>query len=105
MVNAVNPHKQHTQKRCNSLDENEVVSAIGLVIQGDSKKTTVKKGEVISVGPGRTNTNGTLIPTTVKEGDVVYFNNYEATPVTNPDKASKDELIVVSEQSIYVIVE
>ena len=87
------------------IDENEVVSSIGLVIQGDSKKTTVKKGEVISVGPGRTNTNGTLIPTTVKEGDVVYFNNYEATPVTNPDKASKDELIVVSEQSIYVIVE
>ena len=87
------------------IDENEVVSSIGLVIQGDSKKTTVKKGEVISVGPGRTNTNGTLIPTTVKEGDVVYFNNYEATPVTNPDKTSKDELIVVSEQSIYVIVE
>ena len=87
------------------IDENEVVSSIGLVIQGDSKKTTVKKGKVISVGPGRTNTNGTLIPTTVKEGDVVYFNNYEATPVTNPDKASKDELIVVSEQSIYVIVE
>ena len=87
------------------IDENEVVSSIGLVIQGDAKKTTVKKGEVISVGPGRTNTNGTLIPTTVKEGDVVYFNNYEATPVTNPDKASKDELIVVSEQSIYVIVE
>ena len=87
------------------IDENEAVSSIGLVIQGDSKKTTVKKGEVISVGPGRTNTNGTLIPTTVKEGDVVYFNNYEATPVTNPDKASKDELIVVSEQSIYVIVE
>jgi chaperonin GroES len=87
------------------IDENEVVSSIGLVIQGDSKKTTVKKGEVISVGPGRTTTNGTLIPTTVKEGDVVYFNNYEATPVTNPDKASKDELIVVSEQSIYVIVE
>lgn len=87
------------------IDENEVVSSIGLVIQGDSKKTTVKKGEVISVGPGRTNTNGTLIPTTVKEGDIVYFNNYEATPVTNPDKASKDELIVVSEQSIYVIVE
>lgn len=87
------------------IDENEVVSSIGLVIQGDSKKTTVKKGEVIFVGPGRTTTNGTLIPTTVKEGDVVYFNNYEATPVTNPDKASKDELIVVSEQSIYVIVE
>lgn len=60
---------------------------------------------MICFGPGRTNTNGTLIPTTVKEGDVVYFNNYEATPVTNPDKASKDELIVVSEQSIYVIVE
>ena len=25
------------------IDENEVVSSIGLVIQGDSKKTTVKK--------------------------------------------------------------
>lgn len=87
------------------IEENEVVSSIGLVIQGDSKKTTVKKGKVVAVGPGRTNTNGVTIPTTVKEGDVVYFNNYEATPVTNPDKASKDELIVVSEQSIYVIVE
>lgn len=87
------------------IEENEVVSSIGLVIQGDSKKTTVKKGQVISVGPGRTLQNGTVIPTSVQVGDVVYFNNYEATSVTNPDKTSKDEFIVVSEQSIYVIVE
>jgi chaperonin GroES len=45
----------------------------GGIIVPDLGKEKNEIGEVIAVGPGRYTVTGTLIPTTLKEGDVVVL--------------------------------
>lgn len=49
----------------------------GLIIAGKERSDT---GVVIAVGPGKVSDNGVLIPTVVKEGDTVLFNEFAGQP-------------------------
>jgi chaperonin GroES len=57
----------------------EAETSRGGIIIPDSAKEKPQEGEVISVGPGKTNDQGKLIPLTVKVGDRVYFGKYSGT--------------------------
>ncbi|MEO0140340.1 MAG: co-chaperone GroES [candidate division WOR-3 bacterium] len=81
------------------LEEEEVAEG-GIVIPDTAKEKPIK-GEVIAVGPGRTDENGKLIPMSVKEGDIVVFRKYAGNEITIGD----EELLIVDEDDILAIVE
>jgi chaperonin GroES len=54
-------------------------TASGIVIPGASREPE-SKGLVVSVGPGRVNKKGILVPMTVQVGDVVHYNRHTGVP-------------------------
>ena len=60
--------------------EAEQVTASGLVIP-DTAKEKPQEGEVVAVGPGRTDDDGKRIPVDVAEGDIIIFSKYGGTEV------------------------
>jgi chaperonin GroES len=77
------------------LDAEEVTSS-GLVIP-DTAKEKPQEGEVLAVGPGRWDEDGSKrIPLDVKEGDRVLYSKYAGTEV----KIDGEELLVVPARDI-----
>lgn len=60
--------------------EAEEKTASGIIIP-DTAKEKPQQGLVLAVGPGRVE-NGTMVETTVKEGDTVLYGKYAGTEVT-----------------------
>jgi len=58
--------------------EQEEKTQSGIVLP-DTAKEKPSKAEVISVGPGKRDDKGALIPMPVKEGDIVVFAKYSGT--------------------------
>jgi len=78
-------------------------SAAGIYIPETAQKEKSKHGIVIAVGPGRTNDEGRLIPTTVKVGARVIFNSGWDNEVEM--KGDDAEYFLVRESDILAIVE
>jgi len=76
--------------------ENQNKTEGGIIIP-DTAKEKVQTAEVVATGPGRTNEQGTLIPMTVKKGDLVYFSKYSGTEVD-------DNHLIVREDDILGII-
>jgi chaperonin GroES len=57
-------------------------------------------GHVMAVGPGKTYSNGEIIPLAVKEGDEVIYSQYAGQTF----KIGEDELIALREDDIYAVV-
>jgi chaperonin GroES len=74
------------------------MSAGGIYIP-DNAKEKPAEGEVIAAGLGRMSSDGTLMPMTVRTGDVVLFNRYAGQTV----KVDNDEYIIVSESEVFGI--
>ncbi|MAF81043.1 co-chaperone GroES [bacterium] len=74
----------------------EEVTASGIVLPDTVDKEKPMQGEVIAVGPGRTQDNGQVIPVGVSAGDKVLFTKYA------PDEIEIDneEYLVVSADKI-----
>jgi len=81
------------------LDEGEVKK--GGIIIPDSAKEKPMEGKVISVGPGKRDDNGKLIPMNVKKGDKILLPKYGGTEV----KIDDVEYQVVREDDILGIIE
>jgi len=58
--------------------ESEEKTASGLFLPSSAKEKP-QEGEVIAVGPGRSNDKGEVIALTVKTGDRVLFGKYSGT--------------------------
>ena len=80
--------------------EEERTSPGGIVLP-DSATEKQDLGEVISVGPGKTNKDGNLTPVGVKAGDTVMFGQYAGSKV----KFNGEELLIMSEDDILAVVE
>lgn len=65
----------------------------------DTAKEKPMQGEVIAVGPGRTE-DGKRVPMEVKAGDVVLYGKYSGTEVT----INGDQLLILRESDILAIV-
>lgn len=81
-------------------DAEKEETAGGILIPDNSKEKP-STGTVIKVGPGVVNeTSGQLIPTTVKEGDRIFFLRYGGQQVTVEDK----EYTILKETEILGII-
>lgn len=72
----------------------------GGILLPETSKEKPKEGEVIAVGPGKYDDNGSLKPVEVKVGDKVLFSNYAGTEV----KLDEEDLLILSEDDILVVV-
>lgn len=55
-------------------------SAGGIVLSATTKEGS-GKGQIVSVGPGKTNENGQPVPMTVQAGQTVYYSKYAGTEI------------------------
>jgi len=79
--------------------EEERKSAGGIVIP-DTAAEKPSMGEVVAVGPGKTDENGKLQPMGVKAGDKILFGKYSGTTV----KIDGEELLVMREEDVMAVV-
>ncbi len=80
--------------------DSETKTASGIVIP-DSAAEKPDQGEVLAVGPGKTNDKGDLTALTVKVGDRVWFGKFSGQTV----KVNGDELLVMKEEDLFAVVE
>ncbi|MFZ3054627.1 MAG: co-chaperone GroES [Minisyncoccales bacterium] len=66
-----------------------------------AEKDGPKQGRVISVGPGKKNSAGKVVPMDVKKGDVVLFSKYAPHEIKIGDK----EYLVLKEEDILCVIE
>ena len=80
--------------------EEETVSAGGIVLPGTAKEKPTQ-GEVLAVGTGKPLDSGEIRPMSVKAGDRVLFGQYSGNTV----KIDGDEVVILSENEIYGVIE
>ncbi len=79
--------------------EAETTTASGIIIPDTANKEKPQRGKVLSVGPGKTDDTGKLIPTGVKKGDIVVFRQYAPTEI----KVDGKEFYIVEATSILAV--
>jgi chaperonin GroES len=79
------------------LEEAEIKK--GSIIIPDTAKEKPMQGEVVEVGPGKTE-EGKLVAITVKKGDKVLYGKYSGTEVTIDDV----EYLIMRESDIFAII-
>jgi len=79
--------------------QREEVTKSGIVLP-DTAKEKPQRGEVIAVGAGKINEDGSRQPVDVKAGDQVLFAKYAGTEL----KIEDDEFLILSEKDILAIV-
>ena len=72
----------------------------GILLPETSEKEKPEQGKVISVGPGKKDEAGKLIPLEVKEGDKVLFTKYGPSEIKVEDK----EYLIAKEEDILAII-
>ena len=78
----------------------EEVLTSGIVIP-DTAREKPNQGEIISVGPGRRDDNGQIVPMDIAIGDRVLYAKYTGQEI----KVENEELIVLAERDILCKVE
>ncbi len=73
----------------------------GAIIIPDSAKERPQEGEVIAVGPGRSDEKGNKVPMNVKKGDKVIYGKYAGTEI----KLNGEEYLLMREDDILGIIE
>ncbi|HOK07148.1 MAG TPA: co-chaperone GroES [Syntrophales bacterium] len=73
----------------------------GGIIIPDTAKEKPQQGEIVAVGPGRTDREGKRIPMEVKEGDRVLFGRYAGTEL----KIDGEEYLMMREDDILGVLE
>ncbi|AXL20659.1 co-chaperone GroES [Megasphaera sp. ASD88] len=78
--------------------EQEEKTASGIFLP-DTAKEKPSQGEVVAVGPGKVQDNGSRVALDVKVGDKIIFSKYAGTEV----KYEGTEYLIVSERDILAI--
>lgn len=72
----------------------------GIYVPETAKKDGLETGTVVSVGEGRRNENGQIIPVRVKVGDKVYYAKYSADEID----VDGEKHVIIPESSISAII-
>lgn len=80
----------------------QAATSKGGILLPETAKEKPREGEVIAVGPGKTNKKGTIEAMDVKVGDKILFTNYAGTEVKSDDD---DEYLILSQDDILGILE
>jgi len=75
-------------------------SAGGIIIP-DTAKEKPMEGEIVAVGPGARNEQGTIVPLEVAAGDRVLFGKWSGTEV----KLDGEELLIMKESDLMGVIE
>ena len=81
------------------LEEGETVR--GGIIIPDSAKEKPQQGKVISVGKGKSNDEGKVVPLDVKAGDEILFGKYSGQEI----KIEGNEYLIMREDEVLGVVE
>ncbi len=81
----------------------EAKTTKGGILLPDSAKEKPKIGEVVAIGPGKTDEEGKVLPMHVNIGDKVLFSAYAGTEVKSDD-VSTEYLIMTEEEILGVLV-
>ena len=81
-------------------DEAEETTASGLYLARESKEKP-QTGTVLSVGAGKLDKDGNLVPVPVKVGDKVIFGKYGGTEITYEEET----VLILRADDIYAICE
>jgi chaperonin GroES len=73
----------------------------GGIIIPDTAKEKPQEAEVIAVGPGRINEDGSRSPMDVKEGDRVLMGKYSGSEI----RIDEDEFVILREDEILAVVQ
>lgn len=80
--------------------EKEETTAGGIILPESAQKKQ-ESAVVIAIGQGKTTKDGTVLPMSVKEGDMVLMDKYAGQEVTVND----EEFIIIKEDDIVAIIE
>lgn len=80
--------------------EEDAVSAGGIVLP-DTASEKPSQGEILAVGPGKREEDGTQRPLDVNVGDKIIFGQYAGSTV----KIEGEELLILSENEIFGVLE
>ena len=73
----------------------------GGILLPDSAQEKPKQGEVLSMGPGKMQEDGTLSAMAIKTGDKVLFGAFAGTEVS----VDEEEFLIMSEDDMLAVVE
>jgi len=73
----------------------------GGIIIPDTAKEKPQEGEVVAVGPGARDANGTLVALSVQAGDRILFGKWSGTEV----KIEGEDLLIMKESDILGVIE
>lgn len=73
----------------------------GGILLPETAQEKPKEGEIMAVGPGRRDEEGTVHPLNVKIGDRVLFTAYAGTEVKNSE--NEDEYLLLTEEDILAV--
>jgi chaperonin GroES len=76
----------------------EAKTSKGGILLPETAQEKPKQGEVIAVGPGKMDEDGTMHAMNVRIGDLVLFSAYAGTEVKNEDSGA--EYLIMSEDDI-----
>tara|TARA_B000000609_G_C24081049_1_gene297428 strand:- start:169 stop:456 length:288 start_codon:yes stop_codon:yes gene_type:complete len=80
--------------------EEEETSSGGIILSGSAKEKP-SQGEVVAVGPGKTNDAGEASTMNVSVGDTVIFGQYGG----NEIKLNGEEYLILCEKDLFGVVE
>jgi len=75
--------------------------SLGKILLPSSAQEKTKEGEVVAVGPGKKNKQGSYQSLSVKPNDKVLFSSYSATELT----IGEEEYLIIPEEDIIGILE
>lgn len=81
------------------VSESEEKTAGGILLP-DSAKEKPQVGEIVGIGPGKRNNDGSYQTVDIKIGDKVLFSKYAGTDI----KLGTEEYVLLSEKDILAIV-
>lgn len=76
----------------------KVKASKGGILLPDTAQEKPKEGEVLAVGPGKTNDKGQVESLSVKVGDKVLFSSYAGTEVKG--EKEDEEMLILSEDEV-----
>ena len=93
----LNPlHDRVVVKRINA----ETKTSSGIFIP-DNAQEKPDQGVILAVGPGKRNTEGSVIPMSVAVNDKVLFGKFAGQSV----KIKGEEVLILNEEEIYAVIE
>ena len=80
--------------------DSETKTAGGIIIP-DTAAEKPQQGEIIAVGPGARDEQGTLVPLDVKKGDHILFGKWSGSEI----KLDGEDLLIMKESDVMGVIE